>query len=154
MFRAVANRLGTTVQASVRSNLFAKPQTAAATVRHVTYVPQSDEEFDDSCVTYLNRPNITGWQIRSFITHQHGEDLVPEPKVISAVLQACRKVNDYALAVRYLESVQEKAKADTAIWPYIVQEIRPTLDELGVFTPEEHGYDKPELYLVDTEDIH
>ena len=28
-----------------------------------------------------------------------------------------------------------------------VQEIRPTLDELGISTPEELGYDKPELAL-------
>lgn len=35
------------------------------------------------------------------------------------------------------------------IYPYILQEIRPTLDELGVLTPEEMGYDKPELYCPD-----
>ena len=33
-------------------------------------------------------------------------DMIPEPKVISAALHACRKLNDYALAVRYLEAVK------------------------------------------------
>lgn len=73
-------------------------------------------------------------------------DLVPEPKIIIAALGACRRLNDFALAVRLLESVKDKAGpyADK-IYPYIIQEIRPTLDELGISTPEELGYDKPEL---------
>jgi len=32
------------------------------------------------------------------------------------------------------------------IYPYILQEIQPTLTELGISTPEEMGYDKPELW--------
>ena len=35
-----------------------------------------------------------------------------------------------------------------------LQEIRPTLDTLGISTPEELGYDKPELAMVDVYDIH
>lgn len=35
------------------------------------------------------------------------------------------------------------------IYPYLLQEIRPTLDELGILTPEEMGYDKPELWCPD-----
>ena len=40
------------------------------------------------------------------------------------------------------------------IWPYIRQEIKPTLDELGILTPEDMGYDKPELALQSVYDIH
>lgn len=39
------------------------------------------------------------------------------------------------------------------VWPYIKQEIKPTLDELGILTPEEMGYDKPELALKDVYDM-
>ena len=35
-----------------------------------------------------------------------GHDLVPEPKIIIAALRACRRVNDYALAVRLLEAIK------------------------------------------------
>ncbi len=35
-----------------------------------------------------------------------------------------------------------------------LQELQPTLDELGISTPEELGYDKPELYLDSPYDIH
>ena len=39
------------------------------------------------------------------------------------------------------------------VWPYIKQEIKPTLDELGILTPEEMGYDKPELAMKDVYDM-
>ena len=32
--------------------------------------------------------------------------MVPAPEVICAVMHACRKLNDYALAVRFLESAE------------------------------------------------
>lgn len=82
----------------------------------------------------------------NFIMFCLGMDLVPEPKIICAALKACRRLNDFALAVRFLECVKDKggSQADK-IYPYILQEIRPTLDELGISTPEELGYDKPEL---------
>jgi len=35
-----------------------------------------------------------------------GYDLVPEPKIVIAALKACRRVNDYALAVRFLEALK------------------------------------------------
>lgn len=77
-----------------------------------------------------------------------GMDLVPEPKIIVAALKACRRVNDYALAVRFIEAVKDKCgNRVNEIYPYVIQEIRPTLTELGVNTPEELGYDKPELAL-------
>lgn len=82
-------------------------------------------------------------------------DLVPEPKIIIAALKACRRLNDYSLAVRYLESVKDKCgpKLDE-IYPYLLGEIKPTLEELGINTPEELGYDKPELALESVYDIH
>lgn len=82
-------------------------------------------------------------------------DLVPEPKIICAALRACRRLNDYALTTRYLESVKDKCGGDVdKIWPYILQEIQPTLDELGISTPAELGYDEPELWLEEPENIH
>ncbi|CAF4360515.1 unnamed protein product, partial [Rotaria magnacalcarata] len=38
-------------------------------------------------------------------------------------------------------------------WPWILQEIRPTLNQLGLSTPEELGYDKPELALKSVDDM-
>lgn len=98
-------------------------------------------------VNFFNRSDIDGWDVRKGMVDLASMDLVPEPKIIVAALKACRRVNDYSLAVRFLESVKDKCGGRTDIYPYIIQEIRPTLDELGINTPEELGYDKPELAL-------
>jgi cytochrome c oxidase subunit 5a len=77
-----------------------------------------------------------------------GFDSFPEPKIVIAALEACKRVNDHSLAVRYLEALKWKAGKDAkVIYPWLIQEIRPTLDKLGISTPEELGYDKPELGL-------
>jgi cytochrome c oxidase subunit 5a len=103
------------------------------------------------------------------MTDLQGHDLIPEPKVVSAALRACRRINDLALAVRFLEAVHIKCgtkKHVDQVYPWILQEvsatacacacahgadaqIRPVLDELGISTPEELGYDKPELFIPD-----
>lgn len=77
-----------------------------------------------------------------------GYDAVPEPPVIIAALHACRRLNDYALTVRFLEAVKNKCgNKVNVIYPYIVQEITPTLAKLGCDLPETLCYDKPELFL-------
>ena len=81
-------------------------------------------------------------------------DLIPEPAIISSCLQACRRVNDHSLAVRYLEAIRYKSNAvSNQVWPWILQEIHPTLDKLGISTPEDLGYDKPELALKSVDDM-
>ena len=81
-------------------------------------------------------------------------DAVPDPTIIVAAMKACRRINDFSLTVRFLESVKHKC-GDKAgeIYPYVIQEIRPTLTELGISTPEELGYDKPELWLNAAENV-
>jgi len=111
-------------------------------------VEETDEEFDARYEAYFNRPDIDGWEVRKAMHDLTGMDLVPEPKLVAAALRACRRVNDYALTTRFLEVIKYKCgPKEKEIWPYMVQELRPTLDELGILTPEEMGYDKPELML-------
>ena len=115
---------------------------------------ETDEAFDARYENYFSRPDIDGWEIRKAMNDLQGEDLVPEPKIIIAAMKACRRINDYALAVRYLEAVKDKCGGRlNEVWPYIRQEIKPTLDDLGILTPEEMGYDKPELALKDVYDM-
>ena len=40
------------------------------------------------------------------------------------------------------------------LWPYMMQELKPTLDELGISTLEEMGYDTPELALPNPYQVH
>lgn len=115
---------------------------------------ETDEEFDCRYEAYFNKQDIDGWEIRKGMNDLHGMDLIPEPRIIIAALRACRRVNDYALTIRFLEALKFKSEVDKAIYPYILQEIRPCLDELGINTPEELGYDKPELALINTDHMY
>ncbi|XP_076335689.1 cytochrome c oxidase subunit 5A, mitochondrial-like [Tachypleus tridentatus] len=136
---------------------YAKVQPAAVTsMRSMSkHSAESDEEFDARYESYFNRTDIDGWDVRKAMNDLHGMDLVPEPKIMIAALKACRRINDYALAVRFLEAVKDKCgNRMKEIYQYLIQEVRPTLDELGICTPEEMGYDKPELYLENVYDIH
>ncbi|KAL1493387.1 hypothetical protein ABEB36_011450 [Hypothenemus hampei] len=115
---------------------------------------ETDEQFDNRFLNFFNDPNIDGWDIRRGITDLWGHDLVPEPKILSAAFHACRRINDLALAIRILEALKDKCGSKVnEIYPWYIQEIRPTLTELGIPTPEELGYDKPELALVDVDDM-
>lgn len=112
-------------------------------------IEETDDEFDQRYENYFNRPDIDGWEVRKGINDMHGNDLIPEPKIMIAVLKACRRVNDHSLAVRYLEAVLRKAEYEKKIVDYLMNEIRPTLNELGISTPADMGYDEPELAMGD-----
>lgn len=108
--------------------------------RHGHGAPEeSDEDFDARWLAYFNRPDIDAWDLKKGVNELYGHDLVPEPKIVVAMLQAARRVNDVALAIRILEAVKSKAAGDKEIYSYILSEIKPTLDELGIRTPEELG---------------
>ncbi|VDM53598.1 unnamed protein product [Angiostrongylus costaricensis] len=88
------------------------------------------------------------------LTELHDYDVIPDPKVVEAALRACRRVNDFALCVRFLEALKIKCgtkKNRAMIYPYIINEIKPVLSELGISTPEDLGYDKPELFIPQPE---
>lgn len=114
-------------------------------------IEETDEEFDQRYLNYFSKPDIDGWEIRKGINDLQGHDLVPEPKIIIEILKACRRVNDHSLAVRYLEAVEWKAHGNKNIVNYIMNEIRPTLTELGISSTAELGYDEPELAMGDPE---
>lgn len=78
-----------------------------------------------SCAYVLYK--VVSWVLEFVILLQAmndltGMDLVPEPKIVVAALKACRRLNDYALAIRFLESVKEKCGSrQKEIWPYVLQ---------------------------------
>ena len=61
---------------------------------------------------------------------------------MNAMLRACRRLNDYAMTVRILESIKDKASGNSEIYSYILQQCKPTIEELGLSTPEELGLAK------------
>uniref|UniRef100_A0A3P9M6G0 Cytochrome c oxidase subunit 5A, mitochondrial n=1 Tax=Oryzias latipes TaxID=8090 RepID=A0A3P9M6G0_ORYLA len=122
--------------------LLSVPATVLASRCYSHGKQETDEEFDARWVTYFNKPDIDAWELRKGMNTLIGYDLVPEPKILEAALRACRRLNDLASAIRILEAVKDKAGPHKEIYPYVIQELKPTLDELGISTPEELGIDK------------
>lgn len=117
--------------------------------------PVYDEAFFEKWTKFFDRPNIDSWEIRRGIHVLCDFDTVPHPTVIIACLKACRRLNDFALAIRFLEVVREKQGFEfDKINPWIEQEIGPTMKELGIPTLEELGYHVPELAYKNYDDIH
>lgn len=100
---------------------------------------ETDDEFDGRWEAYFNRDNIDAWELRKGLNDLYGYDLVPEPKIVVAMLKAARRLNDIPMAVRILEAVKEKAAGDQRIYSYIIGAVKPTLEDLGLHTPEELG---------------
>ncbi|KAK8731947.1 hypothetical protein OTU49_007349 [Cherax quadricarinatus] len=150
MFRLALTRLSQVARTSTLEATLPAVTVGRSMSKHST---ETDEELDARYEAYFSRSDIDGWEIRKAMNDLCGMDLVPEPKIVIAALKACRRNNDFALAVRFLEAVREKCgRKEKAIYPYILQEINPTLQELGISTPEELGYDKPELALASVYD--
>ncbi|KAK3604667.1 hypothetical protein CHS0354_009279 [Potamilus streckersoni] len=154
MFRAVVSRATSVLKPAALVHSKRVPAVVSS-VRYSHGKKETDQEFDQRYEEYFNRRDIDGWEIRKALNDLQGHDLVPEPKIVIAILKACRRLNDYSLTTRYLEALKNKCGShEKQIWPYIVQEIRPTLDELGISLPEELGYYKPELALKSVYDMH
>ncbi|CAH8289119.1 unnamed protein product [Heterobilharzia americana] len=111
------------------------------------------EVFKSRFVNAFNDPKLDGWWARTWMQRLHLEDAVPPPEVVISGLKACRRLNDIALAIRFMESVKFKCKACKGTWEWLHKEIQPTMKELGLPTLEELGYDKPELAVIDHDDI-
>jgi len=132
----------------MRGPLMRAVSARVATVRMYSSAKESDADFDNKWESYFKRPTLDGWELRKGINDMQGFDNFPEPKIVIAALEACKRLNEPSLAVRYLEVLKWKAGKDAkVIYPWLIQEIRPTLEKLKISTPEELGFDKPELGL-------
>ena len=136
----------------ITSNLVTKSLAASRTATvaraYSSHHKETDEEFDQKWENYFKKPTLDGWELRKGINDMQCFDNFPEPKIVIACLEACKRLNEHSVAVRYLEALRWKAGSDAkVIYPWLIQEIKPTLTKLNISTPEELGYDKPELGL-------
>ncbi len=100
---------------------------------------ESDEAFDARWENYFNQEDIDSHDLRRGLNELYGHDLVPDPKIARAMLNAARRLDDVAMAVRILEAIKQKAAGDSEVYSYVIDAIKPTLEELGLNTPEELG---------------
>ncbi|TNN64022.1 Cytochrome c oxidase subunit 5A, mitochondrial [Liparis tanakae] len=137
MFRAVFRLSATGARSLARSRPCYTAPLASRCYSHGKV--ESDEEFDARWITYFSKPDIDAWELRKGMNTLIGYDLVPEAKILDSALRACRRLDDLASAIRILEA--DKAGPYKEIYPYLIQELKPTLSELGISTPEELGID-------------
>lgn len=145
MFRLVATQLSKVGHGAVLGRTGVN--VVAARFCHPGVPDIYDPNFDAQYEAYFNRPDIDGWEIRKGMSDLLRMDLIPDPKIVIAALKACRRLNDYALTTRWLEGVHHRCGGDDQTWNWVLNEIRPTLNELGISTPQELGYGVPELAL-------
>ena len=104
---------------------------------------ESDEMFDAKWVGFFNIPTLDEYELKQgFNDLLEMYDAVPEPEVFEAALRAAKRVNNFAIATRIIEGINYKSGGDKKIYNYIMEKLKPTLDELGISTLEELGYDK------------
>ncbi|XP_034016588.1 cytochrome c oxidase subunit 5A, mitochondrial-like [Thalassophryne amazonica] len=140
MFRAVFRLSGISGPSFVRFRTRCSAPLAFRSYSHGQV--ETDEEFDTRWVTYFSKPDIDSWELKKGMNTLIGYDLVPEAKILDSALRACQRLDDLASAVRILEAVKDKAGLHKNIYPYLIRELKPTLTELGISTPEELGIDK------------
>uniref|UniRef100_A0A4W5P334 Cytochrome c oxidase subunit 5A, mitochondrial n=1 Tax=Hucho hucho TaxID=62062 RepID=A0A4W5P334_9TELE len=139
MFRAVVRLSTSGVRNLARTRPCYSAPLSARCYSHAKV--ETDEEFDARWVTYFSKPDIDAWELKKGMNTLIGYDLVPEPKILDSALRACRRLNDLASAIRILEAVKDKSGPHKDIYPYLIQELQPTLTELGISTPEDLGMD-------------
>lgn len=100
MLSLVLKRCGT--KTFPRGVIWFRPITSAAVYGG------SLSEFDHYFIDYFNLPDISGWELRRALAELHSYDVVPEPEVVRAALLACRRTNDFALCIRFLEAIKIK----------------------------------------------
>ena len=104
---------------------------------------ESDELFDAKWVGFFNIPTLDEFELKQgFNDLLEMYDAVPEPEVFEAALRAAKRVNNFAIAVRIIEGINYKSGGDKKIYNYIMEKLKPTLDELGISALEDLGYDK------------
>ncbi|KAH8870418.1 Cytochrome c oxidase subunit 5A isoform 1 [Schistosoma japonicum] len=64
------------------------------------------EIFKSRFMKAFDDPKIDGWWARTWMQRLHLEDAIPPPEVVVSGLKACRRLNDIALAIRFIESVK------------------------------------------------
>lgn len=93
------------------------------------HAQETFEQFTDRYVKFFQQAEDL-FEVQRGLNNCFAHDLVPAPEVITAAVQAARRVNCYATAVRIFEGVKEKVENKSQYEAY-VQELKPLREELG-----------------------
>lgn len=76
------------------------------------------------------------FEVQRILNNAFSYDLVPSPTVIEKALQAARRVNDYATAVRVFEGLKYKVENAEQYNAYL-EELKAVREELGITLKED-----------------
>ncbi|TEB32509.1 COX5A-domain-containing protein [Coprinellus micaceus] len=99
------------------------------------HAQETFEQFTDRYVKFFQQAEDL-FEVQRGLNNCFAHDLVPSPEVITAAVQAARRVNCYATAVRIFEGVKEKVENKSQYDAY-VQDLKPLREELGIQLKEE-----------------
>ncbi|KAI3640438.1 hypothetical protein MIR68_001316 [Amoeboaphelidium protococcarum] len=96
------------------------------------------EEYTETYIKFFKNEADDIFELQRGLNQAFSVDLVPAPSVLVEALKAARRMNSFVLAVRTLEGLRDKI-GDEKIYKEYLNDLKPTLDELGVPAPEELG---------------
>lgn len=64
------------------------------------------QDTDKRLINGFNDKHLDHWQMRKLLQEVHFGEYTPTFDVASSILLACRRLNDIALAIRFLEAVK------------------------------------------------
>lgn len=101
------------------------------------YLPE--EQFDAMWIHFFNNPLLDRYELRRGCNIVHDLDMIPEPYLVEQMFYACRRLNDLSMTIRILEGIKNKIPKDPVVYQWMLQELTPVMEELGIKTPDELG---------------
>lgn len=119
-----------------RQQVVRKTVFASSAIRK--YSSHDEETFDEFSARYEKEFDEAYdlFEVQRVLNNCFSYDLVPSPAVIEKALRACRRVNDYATAVRVFEGLKYKVENKEQYQMYL-DDLKPVREELGIDLKEE-----------------
>ena len=119
-----------------RQQLLNKSLFVSSAVRN--YSDHHEETFEEFSTRYEKEFDEAYdlFEVQRVLNNCFSYDLVPPPAVIEKALRACRRVNDYATAVRVFEGLKFKVENKEQYQAYL-DDLKSVREELGVDLKEE-----------------
>jgi cytochrome c oxidase subunit 5a len=112
---------------------------SVTTVRMGGLPHMTPEQINAAWCEYFDMADY--WDLRRGVREMITDDSIPTPEICQSVLYACRRSDNLPAAIRFLEILKWRCGNRSDVYDYVMQEIEPTLTELGICTPEELGLD-------------
>ncbi|CDK26634.1 unnamed protein product [Kuraishia capsulata CBS 1993] len=115
-----------------------RPQPLQLSLIKRNYSAHHEETFEEFTTRYEKEFDEAYdlFEVQRVLNNCFSYDLVPAPAVIEKALRACRRVNDYATAVRVFEGLKHKVENSQQYEAYL-EELKDVREELGIDLREE-----------------